>query len=304
MDGYLLAAALRDLPAGRNLPLLLLSSLQTRVDPEQRAMFVASLTKPAKTPLLRERLLLALAPAEAAMAWLETAGGQRAHDAPGVGQPPLRILLAEDNAVNQRVAGLMLTKLGHRVDTVANGLEAVQAVHRARYDVVLMDVQMPKLDGVEATRRIAQDTASRSRVVILTTFERDDYVFEALRAGASGFMLKNAAPEELVRAVRIVAAGEALLAPSITRRVIEDYAQRLAPRKNDTGLDQLTERELEVLRLLATGKSNAELAKHLYLGEGTVKTHVSHVFGKLGLRDRVQAVVFAYESGLVEPGES
>ena len=158
---------------------------------------------------------------------------------------------------------------------------------------------MPQLDGLEATRRIANDPNTRSRVLILTTFERDDYVFDALRAGASGFMLKNAAPEDLVRAVRIVAAGEALLAPSITRRVIDDYAQRSPPVKN-AALDQLTERELEVLRLLATGKSNAELAQQLYLGEGTVKTHVSHVLRKLGLRDRVQAVVFAYEHGLVE----
>jgi DNA-binding NarL/FixJ family response regulator len=161
---------------------------------------------------------------------------------------------------------------------------------------------MPKLDGLEATRRIVKDPTIRTRVLILTTFERDDYIFEALRAGASGFMLKNATPEDLVRAVRVVAAGEALLAPSITRRVIADYAQRPGPNKHAAGLDHLTERELEVLRLLATGKSNAELAQELYLGEGTVKTHVSHLLGKLGLRDRVQAVVFAYESGLVEPG--
>lgn len=159
---------------------------------------------------------------------------------------------------------------------------------------------MPKLDGLEATRRIAKDPTIHTRVLILTTFERDDYVFEALRAGASGFMLKNAAPEELVRAVRVVAAGEALLAPSITRRVIEDYAQRAAPNKNAPGLDQLTDRELEVLLLLASGKSNAELARHLFLSEGTIKTHISHVLGKLGLRDRVQAVVFAYEHGLIE----
>ncbi len=184
-----------------------------------------------------------------------------------------------------------------------DGEQAVAVTRKMQPDVVLMDVQMPKLNGLEATRRITEDADTRSRVLILTTFEQDDYVFEALRAGASGFMLKNAAPEELVRAVRIVAGGEALLAPSITRRVIAEYAQRAAPRKNDEGLDQLTERELEVLRLLATGKSNAELATHLYLGEGTVKTHVSHLLGKLGLRDRVQAVVFAYESGVVEPGE-
>jgi DNA-binding NarL/FixJ family response regulator len=218
----------------------------------------------------------------------------------------LRIVLADDQPL-VRAGFRLILESEEDFDVVGeagDGEEAVAATQRLQPDVVLMDVQMPKLDGLEATRRIAQDKALRSRVVILTTFERDDYVFEALRAGASGFMLKNAAPEELVRAVRIVADGEALLAPSVTRRVIEDYAQRLPPRKNDTGLDQLTERELEVLRLLATGKSNAELASHLYLGEGTVKTHVSHLLGKLGLRDRVQAVVFAYESGLVEPGES
>jgi DNA-binding NarL/FixJ family response regulator len=160
------------------------------------------------------------------------------------------------------------------VGEAGDGAEAVAATQRLQPHVVLMDVQMPQLDGLEATRRIANDPNTRTRVVlILTTFERDDYVFDALRAGASGFMLKNAAPEDLVRAVRIVAAGEALLAPSITRRVIDDYAQRSPPVKN-AALDQLTERELEleVLRLLATGKSNAELAQQLYLGEGTVKT--------------------------------
>jgi DNA-binding NarL/FixJ family response regulator len=188
------------------------------------------------------------------------------------------------------------------VGEAGDGEEALATTQRLQPDVVLMDVQMPKLDGLEATRRIAKDPTIRTRVLILTTFERDDYIFEALRAGASGFMLKNASPEDLVRAVRVVAAGEALLAPSITRRVIADYADRPGANKRAAGLDHLTERELEVLRLLATGKSNAELAHELYLGEGTVKTHVSHLLGKLGLRDRVQAVVFAYESGLVEPG--
>lgn len=182
-----------------------------------------------------------------------------------------------------------------------DGEEAIAVARRSQPDVILMDVQMPKLDGIEATRRITAD-GSVSRILILTTFEQDDYVFAALRAGASGFMLKNAAPEDLVRAVRVVATGEALLAPSVTRRLIQEYAQRTVPVRN-AGLDELTERELEVLRLLATGKSNAELAAELFLGEGTVKTHVSHLLRKLGLRDRVQAVVFAYESGLVEPGD-
>ena len=218
----------------------------------------------------------------------------------------IKIVLADDQPLVRGGFRLIL-EAEENVEVVgeaSDGEEAVAITRRLQPDLVLMDVQMPKLDGLEATRRIAQDADIRSRVLILTTFEQDDYVFEALRAGASGFMLKNAAPEELVRAVRVVAAGEALLAPSITRRVIAEYSQRAAPRKNDAALDRLTERELEVLRLLATGKSNAELATHLYLGEGTIKTHVSHLLGKLGLRDRVQAVVFAYESGLVEPGES
>jgi DNA-binding NarL/FixJ family response regulator len=188
------------------------------------------------------------------------------------------------------------------VGEAGDGEQAIAAVRRRQPDVVLMDIQMPRLDGIAATRRIAEDAGVRTRVVILTTFEQDDYVFEALRAGASGFLLKNAPPEQLVQAVRTVAAGDALLAPAITRRVIQDYAQRSAPRTSDARIELLTERELEVLRLLATGKSNAELAAQLFLGEGTIKTHVSHVLAKLGLRDRVQAVVFAYENGLVRAG--
>jgi DNA-binding NarL/FixJ family response regulator len=183
-----------------------------------------------------------------------------------------------------------------------DGEETLALVRMTKPDIVLMDVQMPKLNGLEATHRLVAEGVA-SRIIILTTFEQDDYVFAALRAGASGFMLKNAGPEDLVHAVRIVAGGDALLAPSVTRRLIQDYAQRPAPPKN-VGLSELTQRELEVLRLLATGKSNAELAAQLYLGEGTVKTHVSHLLRKLGLRDRVQAVVFAYETGLVEPGDS
>jgi DNA-binding NarL/FixJ family response regulator len=217
-----------------------------------------------------------------------------------------RIVLADDQPL-VRAGFRMILEAEDDIDVVgeaSDGEEAVAVTRQLQPDVVLMDIQMPKVDGLEATRRIAQDASTDSRILILTTFERDDYVFEALRAGASGFMLKNAAPEDLVRAVRVVATGDALLDPAITRRVIEDYAQRAAPRKDHARLARLTEREREVLRLLATGKSNAELAAHLYLGEGTVKTHVSHVLGKLGLRDRVQAVVFAYETGLVEPGEA
>ena len=217
-----------------------------------------------------------------------------------------RIVLADDQPL-VRAGFRMILEAEDDIDVTgeaSDGEEAVAVTRQLQPDVVLMDIQMPKVDGLEATRRIAQDASTDSRILILTTFERDDYIFEALRAGASGFMLKNAAPEDLVRAVRVVATGDALLDPAITRRVIEDYAQRAAPRKDHARLARLTEREREVLRLLATGKSNAELAAHLYLGEGTVKTHVSHVLGKLGLRDRVQAVVFAYETGLVEPGEA
>jgi DNA-binding NarL/FixJ family response regulator len=216
----------------------------------------------------------------------------------------IRVVLADDQAM-VRAGFRLIVEAEDDVEVVgeaSDGEQAVAVTRQLRPDVVLMDVQMPRMDGLEATRRIAQEPTIAGRVLILTTFERDDYVFEALRAGASGFLLKNAAPEELVHAVRTVAAGDALLAPSITRRVIEEYARRSPPAKQDAGLDRLTEREVEVLRLLATGKSNAELATHLYLGEGTIKTHVSHVLAKLGLRDRVQAVVFAYESGLVEPG--
>ena len=215
----------------------------------------------------------------------------------------IRLVLADDQAMVRTGFRLILESEGDLevVGEAVDGDQAVAVTRRLRPDVVLMDVQMPRVDGIEATRRLGQDAAVTSRVLILTTFEHDDYVFEALRAGASGFLLKNGPPEDLVQEVRVVAAGEALLAPSITRRVIAEYARRPVRRKDDGLLDRLTERELEVLRLLATGKSNAELAAHLYLGEGTVKTHVSHVLTKLGLRDRVQAVVYAYESGLVEP---
>ena len=170
-------------------------------------------------------------------------------------------------------------------------------------DVVLMDIQMPRLDGVEATRQIVADPGTRSRVIILTTFERDDYIFEALRAGASGFLLKNAPPEELLHAVRVVANGNALLSPSVTRRVIEQYATTATvPKHVEDDLARLTDREREVLCSLASGKNNAEVATSLYVSEGTVKTHVSHILTKLALRDRMQAVVFAYESGLITPG--
>ena len=170
-------------------------------------------------------------------------------------------------------------------------------------DVVLMDIRMPTLDGIEATRRIAA-TQGAPHVLILTTFDLDEYVYEALRAGASGFLLKDAGADELLHAVTVVAAGEALLAPSITRRLIEEFARRPSLREQPAALAELTPREREVLHLLARGRSNAEIARELVLGDATVKTHVARIFAKLDLHDRAQAVVLAYESGLIEPGKS
>ena len=211
----------------------------------------------------------------------------------------ITVLLADDQAMVRAGFRLILDSEADItvVGEAGDGEHAVDLTRRLRPDVVLMDIQMPRMDGLEATRRLTQEPGA-SRIVILTTFERDDYVFQALRAGASGFLLKNAPPEELVHAVHTIAAGNALLAPSVTRRVIADYAKR-APRPENTAvLDRLTGRESEVLKLIATGMSNAEIAAALFLGEGTVKTHVSHLLAKLDLRDRVQAVVFAYENGL------
>jgi DNA-binding NarL/FixJ family response regulator len=216
----------------------------------------------------------------------------------------IRVLLADDQAM-VRTGFRMILESEPDIAVVAeaaNGEQAASATRRLRPDLVLMDVQMPGEDGLSATRRITESPDLRSRIVILTTFERDDYVFEALRSGASGFLLKNAPPEELVRAVRVVAAGDALLAPSVTRRVIEQFTRQAVRPELETQLESLTQREREVLVLLARGKSNAELAACLVVSEGTVKTHVSSVLSKLSLRDRVQAVVLAYESGLVRPG--
>lgn len=218
----------------------------------------------------------------------------------------ISVLLVDDQAM-VRAGFRMILEAEDDIRVVgeaSDGDEAVVTTRQLRPEVVLMDVQMPRMDGLEATAHIVREPEIASRVVILTTFERDDYVFESLRAGASGFLLKNAPPEELVQAVRVVAAGNALLAPSVTRRVIEEYARRPHGRGYQAELSRLTDRESEVLHLLATGKSNAELATDLYVSEGTIKTHVSSVLAKLGLRDRMQAVVFAYESGVVEPGKA
>lgn len=181
-----------------------------------------------------------------------------------------------------------------------NGEEAVRLARREQPDVILMDVRMPLMDGLEATAQITEDTPA-TKVIVLTTFDVDDYVYGALRAGASGFLLKDAGGDQLVEAIRVVASGEALIAPSITKRLIAEFAGRPESKELE-GLDELTEREVEVLEQVARGLSNAEIAEELYVSETTVKTHVSHILTKLHLRDRVQAVVAAYESGLVTPG--
>jgi DNA-binding NarL/FixJ family response regulator len=216
----------------------------------------------------------------------------------------VRVVIADDQAL-VRAGFRKLLEVDPEIEVVAevgDGLEAVEAVRRFEPDVVLMDIRMPGVDGLEATRRIGETTTA-SRVLILTTFGLTEYVYEALRAGASGFLLKDSPAEELLAGVHVVARGDALLDPSITRAVIEEVARR--PRSRDDlarKLDDLTARELEVLRLLARGLSNAEIAAELVVGDGTVKTHVSRILQKLDLRDRVQAVIVAYESGLVEVG--
>jgi DNA-binding NarL/FixJ family response regulator len=219
----------------------------------------------------------------------------------------LRLLIADDQAlVRAGFRKILESEPGLAVVAEAeHGLAAVDAAARSRPDIVLMDIRMPHLDGIEATRRIVERSADRPRVLMLTTYGLDDYVFEALRAGASGFLLKDVPPEELVAAVKLVAAGEALLDPSVTRAVIEEFVHRAPSQpKPATKLDELTERELEVLKLLTRGQSNAEIAQTLVVSDATAKTHVAHVLMKLGVRDRVQAVIYAYESGLVQPGQA
>jgi DNA-binding NarL/FixJ family response regulator len=217
----------------------------------------------------------------------------------------IRVLLADDQTLVRTGFQLILESEPDItvVAQAADGQQAVDAVRAHGPDLVLMDIQMPVLDGLEATRRILDQPHINTRVLMLTTFERDDYIFQALRVGASGFLLKTAPAEELITAVRVVAQGEALLSPSVTRRVITEFAHHPSPTTPPLpGLDTLTARELEVLKLVARGLSNAEIATQLGVSETTVKTHVGRVLMKLGLRDRVQAVVLAYEHGLIRPG--
>ena len=218
----------------------------------------------------------------------------------------IRVAIVDDQAL---VRGGFAMVLGHQddIDVVAEagtGLEAIEAARAHRPDVVLMDIRMPGMDGLEATSRIVKEADWPVRVLILTTFDPDEYVYKALRAGASGFVLKDIPPAELVAAVRTVADGGALLAPSITRRLIGRFAERLAVDANvSSRLERLTNREREVLAAIARGLNNTEISETLFIGAATVKSHVSSILNKLGLRDRAQAVVFAYESGLAEPGD-
>jgi DNA-binding NarL/FixJ family response regulator len=215
----------------------------------------------------------------------------------------VRVLVVDDQGL-VRAGFRMILEAQPDIEVVgeaADGLDAVAAAGRLRPDVVLMDIRMPRLDGLEATRRLAgPGVADPVRVLMLTTFDLDEYVFEALRAGASGFLLKDVRRDDLVHAIRVVARGEALLAPSVTRRLIEDFTRRPVPGAR-TRLTALTPREQEVLELIGQGCNNAEIGETLYVGEATVKTHVGRVLMKLGLRDRVQAVIYAYEAGLVGP---
>ena len=190
------------------------------------------------------------------------------------------------------------------VGEAADGIEAVEMIDRARPDVVLMDVRMPRMDGIEACERICASDDVTARVMMLTTFDLDDYVHAALRAGASGFMLKDSPAEQLIEGIRVIANGDALLAPSVTQALIDEITRRPVGQPDAfPGIDELTERELDVVKLMTRGMSNSEIAAELYLGEATIKTHVGRILSKLGARDRVQAVVAAYESGLVSPGD-
>jgi DNA-binding NarL/FixJ family response regulator len=216
----------------------------------------------------------------------------------------IRVVVADDHAL-VRGGFRMILEAQPDIEVAgeaANGLEAVELARSLAPDVVLMDVRMPDLDGIEATRRVTASSVQGPRVLMLTTFDLDEYVYRAIRAGASGFLLKDVRPAELVHAVRVVSSGDTLLAPAITRRLLEEFIRRPLPGQRPAKLGELTDRESEVLGLIARGLSNAEIAQRLFLGETTVKTHVTRILTKLHLRDRVQAVVLAYESGLVRPG--
>ena len=217
----------------------------------------------------------------------------------------LRVLVVDDQALVRRGFALVLAHESD-IEVVAeasNGLEAIEASRVHKPDVILMDIRMPELDGLEATARILAEVGDRTRIIILTTFDPDEYVYRALRAGASGFVLKDIPPEELVNAVRTVADGGAMLSPTITRRMISQFAQQIGVERNlAQRLERLTSREREVLQALAAGLNNIEIAAALFIGAATVKTHVSSLLSKLGLRDRAQAVVFAYECGLIKVG--
>jgi DNA-binding NarL/FixJ family response regulator len=220
----------------------------------------------------------------------------------------VRVLLVDDQALI-RAGFRMILEAEEDIEVVgesADGTQAIDSVKRLAPDVVLMDIRMPEMDGIEATRRIAAMGAeSPVRVLMLTTFDLDEYVYDALRAGASGFLLKDVPADQLVAGIRLVASGEALLAPSVTRRLIEEFSRTPPSQRTLTpSMEELTPRELEVFRLLARGMSNAEIARELVVSETTVKTHVARVLMKLGVRDRVQAVVLAYESGVVAPGDT
>jgi len=220
----------------------------------------------------------------------------------------LGVLIVDDQSL-VRTGFRMILEAEEDIEVIGeagDGAEAVAEARRLSPDVVLMDVRMPEMDGIEATRRLLENGDSATKVVMLTTFDMDEYVYDALRAGASGFLLKDVPPEQLVNGIRAIASGDALLAPSVTRRVVEEFVRRPPDslRTAPPELEELTAREFEVLKLIARGLSNAEIAQELVVSETTVKTHVAHVLMKLNLRDRVQAVVLAYESGLVQPGDS
>lgn len=219
---------------------------------------------------------------------------------------PIRVVIADDQALVRAGFQMILTTQAD-IEVVAeasDGEAAIAAWRRSRPDVIMMDIRMPVLDGLEATRRIMENGGADCRIIILTTFDLDEYVYAALRSGASGFLLKDVSPELLIAAVRQIAVGDALLAPSITRRLVERFAKPAAPAVSHRDLTTLTPREMDVLKLIARGLSNAEIADALVVSEATVKTHVARILPKLGLRDRVQAVVLAYEAGIVQVGAS